>query len=173
MRILLCLALALPALADEGMWLFNQFPKDQVQQKYNFTVTDAFLENLRLATMRIGGGSGSFVSPNGLVFTNHHVASDCISKLGSAQHNYMRDGFYAATQQEEMACPDLEANVLLKIDDVTGAGEGRGHGRQARRSIAEAQRGNRAHREGVRGADGQHLHRREALLGRAIRPVSI
>jgi hypothetical protein len=119
MRILLCLALALPALADEGMWLFNQCPKDQLQQKYNFTATDAFLKNLRLATMRIGGGSGSFVSPNGLVFTNHHVASDCISKLGSAQHNYMRDGFYAATQQEEMACPDLEANVLLKIDGVT------------------------------------------------------
>jgi hypothetical protein len=119
MRILLCLALVLPAFADEGMWLFNQFPKDQVQEKYNFAVTDAFLENLQLATMRIGGGSGSFVSPNGLVFTNHHVASDCISKLSSAQHNYVRDGFYAAAGQDEMACPDLEANVLLKIEGVT------------------------------------------------------
>lgn len=121
MRFLLLCALALPALADEGMWLFNRFPKDQVQQKYQVAVTDAFLENLRLSSMRIGGGSGSFVSADGLIFTNHHVASDCISKLGSAEHNYMRDGFYAAEQSGEMACPDLEANVLLKIDDVTAA----------------------------------------------------
>ncbi len=119
MRIALLLALALPALADEGMWLFNQFPVAQVKEKYDFTVSDAFLEHLRLSSVRIGGGSGSFVSANGLVFTNHHVASDCISKVGSAQRNYMRDGFYAASQQDELACPDLEANVLLKIDDVS------------------------------------------------------
>ena len=118
-RLLFLCALALPAVADEGMWLFNQFPKDQVKEKYGFEVTDQFLENLRLASMRIGGGSGSFVSPNGLVFTNHHVASDCISKVSSSQHDYVKDGFYAATRQQELQCPDLEANVLVGMEDVT------------------------------------------------------
>ncbi|MGA2723713.1 MAG: S46 family peptidase, partial [Bryobacteraceae bacterium] len=118
-RLLLLCALALPAVADEGMWLFNQFPKDQVQEKYGFEVTDQFLENLRLASMRIGGGSGAFVSPSGLIFTNQYVASDCISKVSSAQHDYVKDGFYAATRQEELKCPDLEANVLVGMEDVT------------------------------------------------------
>jgi hypothetical protein len=118
-RLVFLCALALPAVADEGMWLFNQFPKDQVKEKYDFEVTDQFLDNLRLASMRLGGGSGSFVSPNGLVFTNHHVASDCISKVSSSQHDYVKDGFYAATRQDELKCPDLEANVIVGMEDVT------------------------------------------------------
>src|SRR5262249_4687051 len=116
--LLLC-ALALPAVADEGMWLFNQFPKEQLKEKHSFDVNDTFLEHLRLASMRIGGGSGSFVSPDGLIFTNHHIASDCLSKVSSAQHDYMKEGFYAASRQQEVACPDLEANVLVKIEDVS------------------------------------------------------
>lgn len=109
----------MPLAADEGMWLFNLFPKDTVKQKYNFDVSDQYLEHLRLASLRIGGGSGSFVSPNGLIFTNHHVASDCIAKLGSAQHDYMKDGFSASSPAAEIACPDLEANVLVAIENVS------------------------------------------------------
>ncbi len=119
--ILLACALTVPAAADEGMWLFNQFPKDQVKQKYNVEVTPQFLDDLRLASLRIGGGSGSLVSPEGLIFTNHHIASDCISKASSAAHDYIKDGFYASARQEELACPGLEANVLLSIEDVTKA----------------------------------------------------
>lgn len=117
--LLLASALALPVAADEGMWLFNQFPSAQVKEKYNVEVTPQFLENLQLASMRIGGGSGSFVSPHGLIFTNHHVASDCITKLSSREHDYIKDGFSAGNGQEELACPDLEAKVLLRIEDVT------------------------------------------------------
>jgi hypothetical protein len=112
-------ALVLPVAADEGMWLFNQFPSAQVKEKYNFEIAPQFLDNLRLASMRIGGWSGSFVSPHGLIFTNHHVASDCIAKVSSPAHDYIKDGFSAAGGQPELACPDLEANVLLRIEDVT------------------------------------------------------
>jgi Peptidase S46 len=117
--LLLACALVLPVAADEGMWLFNQFPSAQVKEKYNFDVTQQFLDNLRLASLRIGGGSGSFVSAHGLIFTNHHVASDCISKVSSPEHDYIKDGYSAANGQPELACPDLEANVLERIEDVT------------------------------------------------------
>lgn len=114
------LMLAAAACADEGMWLFNEFPKQAVEKKYHFKVTDAFLDHLRLASVRFNnGGSGSFISPDGLLFTNHHVGSDCIQKISSAEHDYMANGFYAAAQAEERPCPDLEVNVLLKIEDVT------------------------------------------------------
>ncbi len=89
--------IAAPAVqADEGLWLFNDFPVERVQSKYGFEVTQAFLDHIRLSSTRLYPyGSGSFISPQGLVFTNHHVASDCIQKLTTAEHNYMRDGFYA------------------------------------------------------------------------------
>ena len=84
-----CLPLILPALilpmaADEGMWLYNQFPKDAVQEKYNFAVTPEFLDNLRLAAARIPGGSASFVSPTGLLLTNQHLVSGCLAKASTA-----------------------------------------------------------------------------------------
>lgn len=114
------LTATLPASADEGMWLFNQPPRAQIKKQYGFDLTDKFLEHMRRASVRFNnGGSGSFVSSDGMMFTNHHVGSDCIAKLSNAEHNYMDNGFYAATQGEERACPDLEVNILLKIDDVT------------------------------------------------------
>ncbi len=117
----LVLALATPlAFADEGMWLYNAFPKDRVQKQYGFVATQEWLDHLRLSSVRFNnGGSGSFVSADGLAFTNHHVGADCIGKLGSSGTDYMKTGFYAKTQADEAKCPDLELNVLVGIDDVT------------------------------------------------------
>jgi peptidase S46-like protein len=109
-----------PALADEGMWLFNAPPLKQLKEKYQFEPTPQWLEHLQKASVRFNsGGSGSFVSANGLVITNHHVGADTLQKIGDAQHNYLRDGFYAKTQSDEIKSTDLELNVLLSIEDVT------------------------------------------------------
>src|SRR5438874_2173734 len=108
------------AAADEGMWLFNAPPLKQLKEKYQFEPTPQWLEHLQKASVRFNsGGSGSFVSANGLVITNHHVGADCLQKFGDEQHNYLRDGFYAKTQAEEKKCVDLELNVLMSIEDVT------------------------------------------------------
>src|ERR1039458_5812571 len=117
----LMLVLATPlALADEGMWLYNNFPKDRVEKQYGFLPTQEWLDHLRLSSVRFNnGGSGSFVSADGLAFTNHHVGADCIEKLATSGADYMKTGFYAKTRADEAKCPDLELNVLVGIDDIT------------------------------------------------------
>lgn len=118
--VLLPLLTIAPLPADEGMWLLNQPPKARIQKKYGFNLTQAFMDRLRLGSVRMNnGGSASFVSPNGLIFTNHHVASECIQQLSSAGHDYMNNGFLAESLAAEKACPSLEINILLEIADVT------------------------------------------------------
>ena len=105
---------------DEGMWLFNNPPLKQFKEKYQFEPPPQWLEHLQKSAVRFNsGGSGSFVSPNGLVITNHHVGRDTLQKISSKQHNYLRDGFYAAQQADEVKSADLELNVLMSIEDVT------------------------------------------------------
>jgi hypothetical protein len=114
------LVAALPLAADEGMWTLDNPPLKQLKEKYGFEPTPAWLEHIRLASVRVGdGGSGSFVSPNGLVLTNHHVALGQLQKVSTPQKNYVADGFYAATPAEELPCPDLELNVLMSMENVT------------------------------------------------------
>lgn len=117
----LCLTpFSLPLAADEGLWLFNQVPKAEIKKRYGFNVSDDFLNKLRLGSVRFNnGGSGSFISGKGLLFTNHHVGIDCIQKVSSATADYVKNGFYAPEAAAEKKCPDLEVNVLLNIEDVT------------------------------------------------------
>jgi len=106
--------------ADEGMWLYSAPPRAQIKAKYGFDLTDAWLDHVRLSSVRFNsGGSASFVSGDGLVLTNHHVGADSLQKMGSKDKNYLRDGFYAKTSADEIKCNDLEVNVLQSIEDVT------------------------------------------------------
>ncbi len=121
---------AVPAIqAEEGMWTFDNPPVKQLQARYGFTPTQAWLDHLRLSSVRLNdGGSGSFVSPDGLLLTNHHVARGQLQKNSTAEHDYLRDGFYAATPDQEMKSADLEVNVLVSMQDVTARVQGAARG---------------------------------------------
>jgi len=108
------------ASADEGMWLYNAPPKDKIKSTYGFELTQEWLDHVRLSSVRFNnGGSGSFVSADGLTFTNHHVGAACVQQLSTEGHDYIKTGFYAKTQAEEAKCPNLELNELVGIEDVT------------------------------------------------------
>src|SRR5437764_543419 len=108
------------ARSDEGMWTFDNPPLKLLQQKYGFTPTQTWLDHIRLSCVRLNdGGSGSFVSPRGLLLTNHHVARGQLQKNSTKEQDYIRDGFYAATPDAEMKSPDLEVNVLQSMENVT------------------------------------------------------
>jgi hypothetical protein len=112
--------LGVTAFGDEGMWLFNQPPRKQLKEKYGFDPTDKWLEHLQKSAVRFNsGGSGSFVSGDGLVMTNHHVGADCLHKLSSADKDLIKTGFHARSRDQEIKCVDLELNVLMDIEDVT------------------------------------------------------
>jgi hypothetical protein len=116
----LCAACVPLSQADEGMWLFNNPPLKLLQEKYHFQPTPAWLEHIQKSSVRFdNGGSGSFISPDGLVMTNHHVGADCLAKISSKEKDYLATGFAANSTADEPKCVDLELNVLMSIEDVT------------------------------------------------------
>ncbi len=109
-----------PLTADEGMWTFDNPPAKLLQDRYGFTPTQEWLDHVRLSSIRFNdGGSGSFVSPRGLALTNHHVALGQLQKVSTPDKDYVKDGFLAHSEAEEMKCPDLELNVLESMENVT------------------------------------------------------
>ncbi|MEO6725981.1 MAG: S46 family peptidase [Blastocatellia bacterium] len=114
--------------ADEGMWTFDNPPLKQWKERYGFEPTQGWLDHARLSTVRLtegaGGATGSFVSADGLIFTNQHVGASQVAKLSTERRNLVKDGFYARTRGEELRCPDMEANVLASFEDVTARVQG-------------------------------------------------
>lgn len=115
----LVLAAGIAARADEGMWLLNRPPLAAMKERYAFSPSAAWLEHVQKAAVNFDGSSGSFVSADGLVMTNHHVGSDAIQTLSTAEKNYSRDGFIAARREDELKVPSIELTVLQRIEDVT------------------------------------------------------
>ena len=112
--------LNITAFADEGMWTFNNVPRAEIKKKYGFDVTDEWLNKVRLASVRFNnGGSGSFVSPNGLVLTNYHIVEDIVGEVSTPEKDLAKEGFLARTPAEEIKIPSLELNQLMSIEDVT------------------------------------------------------
>ncbi|MBC8031134.1 MAG: S46 family peptidase [Pyrinomonadaceae bacterium] len=108
------------AALDEGMWTFNNVPRDDIKQKYGFEVTDEWLQKVQLASVRFNnGGSGSFVSPEGLVLTNYHIVEDIVAEVSTPEKDYAKEGFVARSRAQEIKAPSLELNVLMSIEDVT------------------------------------------------------
>ena len=106
--------------SDEGMWLLNRLPLKLLQALYNFVPPPLWAERVQKASVRMNnGGSASFVSPHGLLITNHHVAKSLLHDMSSSEKDYVKDGFFAKKQSDERRVPQLEVNVLEEIEDVT------------------------------------------------------
>jgi len=123
--LLAAVILAFAARADEGMWTLDNFPSGKVQKKYAFAPDAQWLSAARLSSVRLASGcSGSFVSPDGLVMTNHHCAHSCIEQLSTKEKDFVAQGFSAAAPENEVRCPEIELNQLVQISDVTAKVQG-------------------------------------------------
>ncbi len=180
-RALLLLMLSGTALADEGMWTFDNFPKQLVKEKLGVDITDAWLDHARLATTRLESGcTGSFISPDGLILTNHHCASECLAQISTPQKDMLADGFLAASRSQEPACKTEQISVLVAMEDITAQDQRSDPRTRRQRGERSAQEGTDAARTGLRGSieEGQ-AHRSPllrigfALPGRSVLPLQV
>ncbi len=167
---------AVPSFADEGMWTFNDFPVDRVQKAYGFAPDQAWLDHVRLSSLRLARGcSASFVTPNGLVQTNHHCAQACIAQLSTATEDLVeRRLLRQRGRQEERKCPNVEVNQLVAISDVTVRISEAIAGRDGK-ALTDAKKAIEATiaRE-CSGGDTQHpLRRRRALSRRHLQSLPL
>jgi hypothetical protein len=114
------LAVGTVAIASEGMWTANNLPRAELRAKYRFDPDQKWVDHAQHAALRLAGGcSGSFVSPTGLVLTNHHCVNSCVQQLSTADKDFVKTGFYAKQEKDEVKCPEIELNRLDTISDVT------------------------------------------------------
>src|SRR5688572_29877526 len=113
------IALAMPAWSDEGMWTFHNFPSDVVKKTYGAEITPAWLDRVRTATVRLSNCTASFISPEGLILTNHHCAASCLAQNSSREKSLLEDGFHAGSREKEIRCGTQVADVLTAMEDIT------------------------------------------------------
>src|SRR3984885_10684213 len=119
--LMLAAVAAAPARADEGMWTFDNFPADAVKQAHGVEITPAWLDHVRLSTVRLTNCTASFVSPDGLLLTNHHCVESCLGELSSKEDSLMERGFIARERDAERRCATQIADVLVAVENVTAA----------------------------------------------------
>jgi hypothetical protein len=117
--LMLAAAAAAPARADEGMWTFDNFPADAVKQAHGVEITPAWLDHVRFSTVRLTNCTASFVSPDGLLLTNHHCVESCLGELSSKEDSLMERGFIARERDAERRCATQIADVLVAMENVT------------------------------------------------------
>jgi len=105
--------------AEEGMWTFDNLPTQQMKAKYGFAPDPAWLDHLRLSVVRFPGATGSFISKDGLVITNHHVGRGWTQRISDKDHDYVKNGFVAQSREQEIKVPGLELFTLMATDNVT------------------------------------------------------
>ena len=114
-------AASLPAIANEGMWTFDNFPASAVRQSFGADITPAWLDHVRLSTLRLTNCTASFVSREGLILTNHHCIESCLAELSSKEKSLLELGFLASTRKVEQRCPAQHADVLIDTENITDA----------------------------------------------------
>ena len=126
LSLLVLLTALVPVKADEGMWLpllISSRIKDMQDKGFRLTAEDVYSVNkasLKDAVVRFGGGcTGEVVSPDGLLFTNHHCGYGQIQQHSTVEHDYLRDGFWAMSRDEELPNPGLTVSFLQSMEDVT------------------------------------------------------